>query len=216
LYERPESRELDLELSFGEAYYRVIMRPVFSGFAVCVISISWVPCVAQETAPVIYPSTAESAKAKQAAEDLRGAQDRDKKAMAGWEDFYRAYQRAHPELPGLRFTSDFRVAFARRNSTNPAYPLSLEAAVVELSAQEQQNAVSLHREMEEARAALLQAQKKWTDNWHQLVLDHVGASPDGSGSSVQLPDGKSAVIPNPWANGVIFTPDFRVGVPQFP
>ena len=116
-------------------------------------------------------------------------------------------------MPGLLFASDFRVAFAKKASGN-AYPLSLEATTVDLSTQERQNATSLHREMEEAKAALLQAQKKWEDNWHQLVLDHVQPSPDRSGSPVQLPDGRFAVIPVPWGNGVIFTPDFRVGVPQ--
>ena len=187
-------------------------RALLARFATFIICTSPVPCVAQEVAPVIYLSTAESAKAMQAGEDLKRAQERDRKATAAWEDFYRAYQKAHPEMPGVRFASDFRVAFTRRASGD-ADPISLEAATVELSTQERQNATSLHREMEEAKAALLQAQKKWSDNWHQLVFDHFPNS-DGGGLTVQLPDGKSAVIPGPWGNGVIFTPDFRVGVPR--
>jgi hypothetical protein len=189
-------------------------RALLARFATFIICTSPVPCVAQVLAPVIYLSTAESAKTRQAAEDLKRAQDRDGKATAAWQDFYGAYQRAHPEMPSVRFASDFRVAFARKVTGN-ANPLTFEATTVELSTQERQNATSLHREMEEAKAALLQAQKKWSDNWHQLVFGHFPNS-DGSGLPVQLPDGKSAVIPAPWANnGVMFTPDFRVCVPGY-
>ena len=128
--------------------------------------------------------------------------------MAG---FLSDYEGAHPEMQGVRFASDFRVAFAREVTGN-ANPLDFEATTVELSTQERQSATSLHREMEEANVALPQAYKQWADYWHQLVLDHVQPSSSGGGLPVQLPDGKSAVIPNPWANGVMFTPDFRVCV----
>ncbi|MFY9728017.1 MAG: hypothetical protein WB579_17610 [Bryobacteraceae bacterium] len=188
------------------------MRSFLSSFAVSIICIPWLPCVAQEVAPVIYLSTAESAKAKQAAEDLKGAQDRDRKATAAWQDFYQTYQRAHPELPALRFASDFRVAFARQDSAIPQ-PLSSVASAVVLSEKERQDAASLHREMEEAKAALLQAQRNWEDNWHQLVLDHFSMKPNEGGIPVQLPGGKSGLIQGPWVSGVIFTPDYRVGVP---
>jgi hypothetical protein len=167
-------------------------------------------------APVIYLSGAESAKTRQAAEDLKRAQDGDRKATAAWQDFSGAYQRAHPEMgPGpWRFASDFRVAFARKVTGN-ANPLTFEATTVELSTQERQSAASLHREMEEAKVALLQAENQWADYWHQLVLDHVQPSSGGGGLPVQLPDGKSAVIPNAWAHGAMFTPDFRVCVPGY-
>ena len=188
-------------------------RALLARLARFIICASSVLCVAQEVAPVIYLSTAEAARTRQAGEDLKGAQERDRKANAAWQDFYRDFQRAHPGMAGVRFASDFRVAFVRTASGN-ADPINVEASAVELSTQERQNATSLHREMEEAKAALLQAQKKWSDNWHQLVLDHVQPNTTGGGLPVQLPDGKSAVIPDPWANGVIFTQDFRVGVPR--
>ena len=202
-----------IELSLPERYDPVMTRALWARFATFIICTFPVPCVAQEVAPVIYLSTAESAKTRQVGEDLKRALDRDRNATAAWQDFYRAYQRAHPEMPGLRFASDFRVAFARKVSGN-ANPLSFEATTVELSTRERQSATSLHREMEEARVALLQAQKQWADNWHQLVIDHVQPNPGGGGLPVRLPDGESAVVSDPWTNGVIFTPDFRVGIPQ--
>ena len=84
-------------------------------------------------------------------------------------------------------------------------------ATVELSPEERQKAESLNREMLEARRLADQAQKSWSDYWHELVLDHVPPSPEGL--VVSLPSGKSGKIPNPWANGIVFTPDFRVAVP---
>ena len=50
-----------------------------AAFALCA---SVTRCVAQEPSPVIYLSTAEAAKAKQAAQDLKNAQDRDSRALA--------------------------------------------------------------------------------------------------------------------------------------
>ena len=70
--------------------------------------------------------------------------------------------------------------------------------------------------MLEAKRALAQAQKSFSDQWQQLVLDHISPNPDSGGVSVTLPNGKSAVIPPPWANGVVFTPDFRIAVPRVP
>jgi len=166
-------------------------------------------CVAQEVVPVIYLSKGEAAKAKQTTQDLKIAYDRNNRAVTAWRNFYQRYQAAHPELPNLRFASDFRAAFARKNPGQ--FPLA-EAATVELSAEERQQAESVHQEMLEAKRVLDQAQKSWVDYWHELVLAHVTPSQDGA--IVALPSGKSATIPIPWANGLVFTPDFRVAVPQ--
>jgi len=168
-------------------------------------------CVAQEVVPIIYLSTGEAAKAKQTAQDLTSAQERNDRAATAWRNFHQSYQAAHPELPGLRFASDFRVAFARK-TLSKRFALE-EAATVELSTEERQKAESLHRELLEAKRALDQAQKSWSDYWQQLVIDHVSPSPSG-GAIVTLPNGKSATIPAPWATGVLFTPDFRIAVPQ--
>lgn len=170
-------------------------------------------CVAQEVVPIIYLSNPEVAKAKQTAQDLKSAQDRNSRAAIEWRNFHQSYQVAHPELPGLRFASDFRTAFARKTLSSP-FPLDAEAAMVELSTEERQKAESLHREMLEAKRVLDQAQKSWSDYWQQLVVDHVSPSPASSGVIVTLPNGKSARIPKPWFNGVLFTPDFRIAVPQ--
>jgi hypothetical protein len=171
-------------------------------------------CVAQEVVPIIYLSACETAKAKQTAQDLKSAQDRNDRAATAWRNFHQSYQAAHPELPGLRFASDFGVAFALKSLSSP-FPITDEAATVELSTEERQKAESLHREMLEAKRVLGQAQKSWSDYWHQLVVDHVSPGPK-SGVIVTLPNGKSATIQDPWANGVVFTPDFRVAVPRYP
>src|SRR6266571_1243720 len=99
-------------------------------------------CVAQEVevVPVIYLSTGEATKARQTTQDLKSAYDRNNRAVTAWRNFYQRYQAAHPELPNLRFVSDFRVAFARKNNRFPVE----EAATVELSAEERQQAESLH------------------------------------------------------------------------
>ena len=132
--------------------------------------------------------------------------------MQAWRDFHESYQAAHPDLPGLQFASDFRIAFSKKN-LNGRFPWETVAnlATVELSPEERQKAESLNREMLEARRLADQAQKSWSDYWHELVLDHVPQSPEGL--VVSLPSGKSGTIPNPWANGIVFTPDFRVAVP---
>ena len=169
--------------------------------------------MAQEVVPIIYLSTSEVAKAKQTAQDLKSAQDRNSRAAIEWRNFHQSYQVAHPELAGLRFASDFRVAFARKTLSSP-FPLDAEAAMVELSTEERQKAESLHREMLEAKRMLDQAQKSWSDYWQQLVVDHVSPSPASSGVIVTLANGKSATIPEPWFNGVLFTADFRIAVPQ--
>jgi len=183
-------------------------RLAAAAFWLCTSSLC---CAAQEVAPVIYLSPDEAAKAKQAVQDLQSAQDRNKRAETAWRVFRESYQSAHPELPNLRFSSDFRIAFASKNVG--IFP-SGEAATVELSAEERQRAESLYREMQEAKRALDQAQKSWLDYWHQLVLDHVQTSSSGSGTVIALPSGKSATIPSPWTGGFVFTSDFRVAVPR--
>ena len=182
--------------------------PSAAAFWLCASSPS---CVAQDVVTALYLSTGDAAKAKQTAQDLSSAYDRNNRAETAWRNFHHSYQVAHPELPGLRFASDFRVAFAQKNLAS-AFPLEKEAATVELSAEDRQKAESLHREMLEAKRALEQAQKSWSDYWHQLVLDHVPPSPNGG--IVTLPSGKSATIPFAWANGLIFTPDFQVAFPR--
>jgi hypothetical protein len=169
--------------------------------------------VAQKAVPVIYLSTAEAANARQTAHDLESAQDRNKRAATAWRDFHQSYQAAHPELPDLQFAFDFRVAIARKTSSSQ-YPLDKEAAAVELSTEERQKAESLNREMLEARRGLDQSEKSWSEYWHQLVLNHVSPSPESGGTVVTLPNGKTATIPEPWTNGIIFTTDFRIAVPR--
>jgi hypothetical protein len=174
--------------------------------------ISSARCLAQDV-PAIYLSPSEAAKAKQAVQDSKSAQERYNRAITAWRSFYDGYQAAHPELPALQFTSDFRFALTRKNAQG-RYPWDGELVTVELSPEERQKAESLHREMLEAGRVADQARLTWLNYWHELVLDHVPASPGSTGAIVTLPSGKSGTIPNPWSNGVVFTPDFRVAVPR--
>ncbi len=165
-------------------------------------------CAAQEVVPVIHLSTDEAAKARQMAQDLKSAQDRDNRATTAWRNFHQMFQAAHPELPGMRFASDFRVAFTRNISSRPA-----EAVAVELTAEERQKAESLYREMSAAKLALEQAEKNWQDYQRELVADHVPRTGSANASTFTLGSGRSVVIEYPWFFGVAFTPDFRVAVP---
>lgn len=172
---------------------------------------SWQCCAAQEVVPVIYLSNDEATKARKEVQDLKSAQDRNNRAAAAWRSFNQNYQAAHPELPGLRFSSDFRVAFARKDQSS-SYPAAADATVVELSPEERQRVEALHREMEQAKRVFDQAQKSWIDYQNEFLSDHV--QPTGGGSVVTLPNGKTVTIPEPWSSGIVFTPDFRVAVPR--
>ena len=173
-------------------------------------------CAAQQPVPTIYLSASEAAKAKQAVQDFKSAQERNNQAVTAWRSFYDSFQAAHPDLPGLQFASDFRIAFSKKN-LNGGLPWETVAnlATVELSPEERQKAEFLYRDTLEARRLADQAQKNWLDYWHELVLDHVPPNPGSGGSVVTLPNGKSGTIPNPWGNGIVFTPDFRVAVPNY-
>ena len=187
-----------------------------SGFAVAAFALcaSVTRCMAQEPLPVIHLSSTESARAKQATQDLKAAQDRDSRATTAWRNFYQSFQAAHPELQNLRFATDFSIAFTLTQVAGQ-YPLSAEAVAVELSREDRQKAESLHREMEDAKHARDQAEKGWSDYWVQFVLDHAPPNSASTGMTVNLPGGKSAMIPFQWVNGIIFTSDFKVAVPRY-
>jgi hypothetical protein len=113
------------------------------------LGISSPRCMAQDVAPVIYLSANETTRAKQVVQDLKSALERDSRASAEWRSFNVSFQAAHPELPGLRFSSDFRVAFTKKALSN-SFPFEAEAETIELSAEERKKAESLHQEMLEA------------------------------------------------------------------
>ena len=168
-------------------------------------------CASQDIVSVIYLSPSETATAKETAQALLIAHDRDYQANTAWENFHRSYQAAHPDLPGLMFASDLKIAFAVKDVPGA---FGREAAAIELSAEEREKAESLRREMVEAKRALEAARKNWRDYQNELVSDHF---PSGkSGPVFKRSDGKSVVIPGPWVWGAVFTPDYRVAVPNHP
>lgn len=170
-------------------------------------------CMAQEVVPVVYLSTDEAAKAKQSAQEFKDALVRNSRAVAAWRGFNQDFQATYPEMPGLRFSSDFRVAFAKKSVSN-SVPFEAEAVTIELTAEKRMKAESLYQETVEARRVLEQSQKKWLDYQNQFVFDHVPPNPQAGGAIVTLPNGQTATIPDTWARGVVFTPDFRVAVPR--
>ena len=167
------------------------------------------PCAAQSLAPVIRLSADEATKAKQLAQNLKDAKDRSAKAKVAWGQFHQTYQSAHPDLPGLRFTADFRLAFALLNSSIPEVR---HVATIELTAEERKKLEALHREMTESEQSQTQAEKTWREFQYQLVVDHVGTS-NTEGANVTLA-GKQIIIPNPWGGGLAFTSDFQLAFPQ--
>ncbi|MGH7973340.1 MAG: hypothetical protein ACREIC_31865 [Limisphaerales bacterium] len=167
------------------------------------------PCVAQQgVVPVIQLSASESAKAKQLAQDLKDAQERSDKAIAAWRAFQQTFQAAHPDLPGVTFTSDFRLAFSPQPSPDGFVHL---ITAVALTPEEQQKGAASQRELGESKKALDQARQGWREYQYQIAADHF---PGMVGSVVTLASGKQLTIAWPWSNPLAFTPDFRFAVPQ--
>jgi hypothetical protein len=172
-----------------------------------------VACTAQTVAPVIRLPASESANARKAVQDYRAAFDRNQRATAAWNEFNQNYRSAHPELPDLRFSSDFRLAFAKKISADPLPWGRNEITTIELSDAERRRADALHREFVDAASALEKARMDWLLYEHQFVLDHIG--PSREGAIITLPDGKSAMIAPPWASGIEFSTDFQTAVPAY-
>src|SRR5437773_7516959 len=186
-----------------------MVRALVISSAIFYLSTS-LPCAAQDLASIIRLSADEATKAKQLVQDLKDAKERSAKAKVAWGQFHQTYQAAHPDLPGVRFTADFRLAVAVLNSSIPEVS---QAATIDLTAEERKRLEALHQEMIESEQSQKQAEKNWQDYKNQLVIDHVGSSV-GSGGIITLTNGKQVVIPNPWASGLAFTTDFRLAFPQ--
>jgi hypothetical protein len=167
------------------------------------------PCVAQDVVPIIRLSPDEVAKARQLAQSLKDAQERNNKAKVAWEQFHQAYQAAHPNLRGVKFTDDFRLAIAKVDS--PAV-MVFQAASIELTAEERKKLESLHQEMTESEQSRKQAHNAWMDFNIQLVVDHVPATE--SYSEVTLSSGKQVRIWPPWNGLLVFTTDFKLAFPS--
>ena len=95
-----------------------MVRALVISSAIFYLSTS-LPCAAQDLASIIRLSADEATKAKQLVQDLKDAKERSAKAKVAWGQFHQTYQAAHPDLPGVRFTADFRLAVAVLNSSIP-------------------------------------------------------------------------------------------------
>lgn len=178
-----------------------------AAFSFCVLPLSRT-AFAKVLVHVIYLSPAETARAKHTAQELKEAQSRLLRAREAWQSFYKDYEKAHPELANLRFTSDFRFAIGKFTASKPV----TEVALIQLSPGERKKAESLHRKLEDAEKALPQAMKNWTDFQYKLVSDHFPNQKNGQ--MINLKSGRHVVIPSQWNLGVAFAQDFRVAVPR--
>ena len=173
-------------------------RPLSLSFtALCVFAcLSCTALAQQELVPILQLSAEETAKASHLAQDLKNALQRSDKAVTAWRMFQETYQSAHPDLPNVHFTTDFRFAFTSQHSSS-AFPERQVITPVELTSKEQQQLKALHQERVESQQSLQHAEKNWWEYQHQLVADH----------------GTQTVVSPQWANGLAFTPDFRFAVP---
>ena len=179
-----------------------MIRPLSLSFtALCVFTFLCCKVQAQELVPIIQLSAEETARASKIAQAVKDARERDFKAKRAWDAFHESYQSAHPDLPNVRFTSDFRLALALPYSV----PQGHQVTALELTAGEQGQLKALHKAMTDSEQSLRQVQKDWSEYQYQLAANHVPS--DGSGVLVRLPDGKQATIPAPWGSGLAFTPD---------
>ena len=109
------------------------------------------PCVAQHLVPVIRLSADESMRAKQLVQSLGDAKARSAKADVAWEQFHQTYQAAHPNVPGLKFTDDFSLAFALLSSSVDEVR---QVTTIELTAEEKRKLDSLPSRGDRERAVI--------------------------------------------------------------
>lgn len=168
---------------------------------------------AQNLIPVIQLSAKETATAKQLVQALRDSEERSTKAKAAWEQFHQLYQTAHPDLPNVRFTEDFKLAVARMSSSSSEVP---QLAAIELSAEERRKLETLHREMDQSAESHKQAVASWRDFRIQLIVNHIRSSYTVGGRSVWLSnDAVGAIsLPSPWTEDLAFAPDFKLAAPR--
>lgn len=188
-------------------------RPLSLSFtALCFFTCMSYAAQAQELVPIFQLSAEETAKTSHLTQDVKNGLQRFDKAATAWRMFQQTYQAAHPDLPNVQFTSDFRLAFTSQNSSSALDAERQLITPVELTSKEQQQLKALHQEMVESQQSLRQAEKNWMDYQHELVADHFPSGKEGA--VLTLSSGKQAIIPYPWSNGLAFTPDFRFAVPR--
>ncbi|HEV2417355.1 MAG TPA: hypothetical protein VGX94_06095 [Terriglobia bacterium] len=166
------------------------------------------PCRAQDVAPVIYLTPAETVKAKRLAQNAKDADARQRLTRMAWRNFNNSYQASHPELPHLRFTSDFKLALGETQS----YPVD-EVIAATLSTAERQKAETLFQAMKDADTAEPKAERAWVLYQYDLVAAHVLIK---GTETIGLSDGTQVRVAPGWVAGLAFTPDFRVAVPKHP
>lgn len=191
----------------------MIRAAILSIIALCIC----VPgqCRAQNLVPTIRLTSEETVRARQVTQDLKNGIDRAERARAAWSNFHRRYSEAHPELQNLRFSSDFRAAYAVVDDYNGWTP---KAVTVELTPEEGRTLEALYKELTTSEESAKQAKKNWGDFQNELLVKHVaGVAPTGPGAAMgvmTLPGGKQYAVPPPWQGGIALTEDFRIAVPR--
>lgn len=164
-------------------------------------------CLAQDIVPVIHLSPEETTEVSQSARALQDARARDAKARTASQTFYGDYQAAHPNLGSFSFSTGFRSAVGEA-----PVPAAGPVTVIPLSADEQNEAAYLHRELLDGAISLKRAEKNWTDCQHEVAADHVATN--GPGEQIKLPDGKTVKLPYVWSGALAFSTDFRLAFPR--
>jgi hypothetical protein len=170
-----------------------------------------VPCAAQDLVPFIRLSPAEVTKAKQLVQSLKEAEERSTKAKVAWEQFQKSYQASHANLPGLKFTDDFRLAVAQVDSPTRGV---FQTAAIELTAEERNKLENLRQEVTESGQAQKLAEIAWREFNCQLTADHAGnPAPGAAYSELTLSTGKRIRIYEPWNGLLAFTADYKLAFP---
>ncbi|MGH9345034.1 MAG: hypothetical protein ACRD19_14900 [Terriglobia bacterium] len=164
------------------------------------------PCIAQDVVQVIYLTPAETARAKQLSQELKEAQNQQRRAKTAWHNFYSNFQAEHPELQHPQITSDFKLALGQGQSgwVDEVIPLTLSAA-------ERKKARSLYRAAHDADADVPRAIQAWQAFQWKLVVDRLPGAK--SGADVTLPNGKAA-LKSTDCNGGEFPTASRPGFQQ--
>ena len=165
-------------------------------------------------------SPAEATKAKQLAESLRDAEERNQKARQAMEQFRQTYRTAHPDL---QFSDDFQLAVypAGESATGIS-----QVASIALTAEQSKKLASLSQEMRASEQSAIAARGAWQDFEHQFMADHSSGS--GTRAELTLSSGKRVQIFSPWVTtgygaegefqiwrGVAFTTDFQLAFPRW-
>jgi glyoxylase I family protein len=197
--------------------------PISSSAILC--PILSLPCVAQDVVPFIRLSADETAKAKQLVQTLKDAKERGTKAKVAWKQFRHSYQTTHSDLPGLKFTDDFRLAIAQVDSSTPGVwyqqhlGISLTPSSYEDSVWQQEAGPTVFDPQPETSDLFRGTDKVWMLNFRVRDLDKMAAQLRAAGIAVEIdpqsyPNGRFASLHDPERNPIQFWQPAKPAAPR--